>query len=167
MPASADFFELYDMPRTLHPEQGAVRKAYYALSRRFHPDMTSAGGDAADAQEVLRMAALNNEARATFADPDRLLAYVLKLHGVLEDEEQYRLPQDFLMDMMDLNEAVDEGGADAKAQWQAALQEWEAGAAPWMNRYDAGEHNGDVLAALKDAYFRKKYLMRLGERLAV
>src|SRR6478735_4428911 len=105
--AIPDFFTFYGLPQSFHPVAAAVRRQYYALSRQYHPDRFAAA-EASEYAEVLRMSALNNEAYRTLGDPDRTMGYILKLHGVIEEEEAYKLPPAFLMDMMELNEAVDE-----------------------------------------------------------
>jgi len=45
------------------------------------------------------------------------------------------------------------------------LEAWEAATAKLTARYDAGEHDNALLLAIKDMYFRKKYLLRIKERI--
>ena len=158
-----DFFRLFGISPTLAPDPVAVKKRYLELSRLHHPDR--AAGASAEAQlEALQTTAQINEGYRTLSDTDRTLAYVLKSHGILEDEEKYTLPPDFLMEMMELNEAVDEG-ADPVNAVEPYLGEWQQNFAPLAARYGAGEQNEELLRALKDAYFRKKYLLRIAGRL--
>lgn len=168
-----NYFELYNIPISFHPDQAAVKSQFYALSRQYHPDKYAAG-DAADMIEPLRMAALNNEAYKTLKSPDVTMAYILKISGVLQDEEKYSLPPAFLMEMMDLNEAIsdyedmpDNENARLTAINNLAehLQTWEAAADTLTRRYDAGEQTEALLLQIKDMYFRKKYLLRIQERL--
>jgi hypothetical protein len=75
------------------------------------------------------------------------------------------------MEMMDLNEAVGDAQTapdslpEAQRQATAAFEEWEASAKPLMERYDSGDRSAELLAALKDAYYRRKYLLRIREKL--
>ena len=166
-----DYFSLYDLPRSFHPDLGAVKKKYYELSRLHHPDRAAQGNTTAMA-DALRMSALTNEAYKTLTHNDSLMAYVLKLHGVLEDEEKYNLPPAFLMEMMDLNEAVDsaEESPDSLQSAMGSLQEnlriWESDVNPLLQRYDNGDISEVLLLQIKDYYFRKKYLLRIQDRLA-
>ena len=162
--AIPDYFALYELPQSFHPDAAAVRRQYYVLSRQYHPDRFAAA-EAADYAEVLRMSALNNEAYRTLGDEDRTMGYILKLNGIVEDEEAYKLPPAFLMDMMELNEAVDEGGEGAVGSWQSAVGLWQSEVGPLMKRFDEGERSPELFAALKDYYYRKKYLLRIGGRL--
>jgi molecular chaperone HscB len=78
------------------------------------------------------------------------------------------------MEMMELNEAVSEyemDPADESLKQQAvqALQEqmaqWEAATGPLMATYDAGQGDNALLLRIKDYYFRKKYLLRIQQRI--
>ena len=168
MSALPDYFALYNISPTLSPDAAAVRKRYYELSRQYHPDRIPAG-DAKAQIEALRMSAQVNEGFRILGDEDARLGYVLLREGVLVADEQYKLPPAFLMEMMELNEAVGEGaGADqgeAAGAIRGAMEDWEAGIRPLRARYNAGDRDAGLLRELKDYYFRKKYLQRIKERL--
>jgi molecular chaperone HscB len=100
------------------------------------------------------------------------MAYILKQHQLLADEEKYDLPSSFLMEMMDLNDTLDEltpGDASALNRATAAIQEalhqWLLFVDPLTLRYDTGDHSPELLKQIKDFYFRKKYLLRIKERI--
>jgi molecular chaperone HscB len=166
-----DYFSLYDIPRSFHPDGASVKKKYYELSRIHHPDRAPQGNTEAMAN-ALRMSALNNEAYKTLTHADTLMAYILKLHGLLEDEEKYSLPPAFLMEMMELNEAVDSAGESvdslqlAISNWQDNMTTLTGMVTPLLERYDAGDTTDALLLQIKDHYFRKKYLLRIQDRLA-
>ena len=168
-----NYFELYGIPESFHPDAAVVKSKYYELSRRYHPDrFAQAGGT--ELAEALQMAAINNQAYKTFQDSDATMAYILKQHALLEDEEKYALPPSFLMEMMDINEAISEAEIDPEntdAQQMAInslneqLEMWEDATQLLVQRYENGEKDKDLLLAIKDQYFRKKYLLRIKERI--
>lgn len=171
--AMVNFFELYEIPVSLSPDTQTVQKRYYELSRRFHPDRFTMA-DSAQQAEALQMSSANNEAYKTLKDPYATMAYVLKWQGVLEDKEKYALPPAFLMEMMDLNEALSDYEMDAnqagllesaRQMLNTALAEWDAETAPWVSKFNSGDRSAEVLQALKEQYFRKKYLLRIQERM--
>ena len=168
-----NYFELYDLPLSFHPDATAVKNKYYELSRKYHPDRFSQSGTA-EMSEALGMAAMNNDAYKTLRNTDATMAYILKLHQLLEDEEKYNLPPAFLMEMMDLNEAVSdyEGDPDNGTVKQQAtntlagqLEEWQQATDQLTQRFDTGDHGNELLLKIKDQYFRKKYLLRIQERI--
>lgn len=166
-----NYFELYHIPVSFRPDPVQLKQQFYALSKQHHPDRFAAAGEDAYA-EALHRSALINEAYKTLSDPDRTMAYILRLEGQLEEEEKYSLPPAFLMEMMDLNELLsdyEDGNASLKQQAETELaghlQAWDAEVAPLMQTFENGSRESAVLAQLKDFYFRKKYLLRIQERL--
>ncbi len=173
-----DYFTLYQLPVSFSPPQAEVKARFYELSRQYHPDrFAHAGG--AGLTEALRMAAINNEAYKTLRDPDATMAYILKHHGLLADEEKYALPPAFLMEMMDINEAIsdyetnhdkddptdDDEMTGATEMLNEQLELWEDATKLLVQRFEAGHKNNDLLLQIKDQYFRKKYLLRIKERI--
>jgi molecular chaperone HscB len=173
MNTTPNYFELYQLPVTFHPDGATVKKKYYELSRLYHPDRyAQAGGDALT--DAMHHATLNNLAYKTLSNTEATLAYILHLHGCMADEAQYKLPPDFLMEMMELNEAVSdyEDQADNAAmqqqvteQLQSHMQALQTITDTHTQAYDGGDHNEALLLKIKDCYFRKKYLLRIKERI--
>ncbi len=168
-----NYFELYNIPVSFHPDPAPVKTRFYELSRQYHPDRYATAG-ADDMAEALRMAALNNQAYKTLKSPDATMAYILKINNLLEDEEKYSLPPAFLMEMMDLNEAISDyedmpDNEDARLaatnNLAEQLQAWESATKALTARHDADEQNNALLLQIKDMYFRKKYLLRIQERI--
>ena len=168
-----NYFTLYHLPVTFRPDQAEIKSRFYELSRQYHPDrFAQAGG--AELAEALRMAAMNNEAYKTLRNSDATMAYILKLNGLLEDEEKYPLPPAFLMEMMDINEAISDYEAapeneDARQMAVNSLNEqlelWDDATELLVQRFEQGEKEKELLLQIKDQYFRKKYLLRIKERI--
>jgi molecular chaperone HscB len=168
-----NYFTLFDLPMSLCPDVASVKSRFYKLSKQYHPDRVAQTDEAAKA-DVLHKAALINDAYKTLSDPDKTMAYVLRMHHLLEDEEKYNLPPDFLMDMMELNESVsDYEDAPEKESLKnqahqalvAQLGQWNAAIQPLLTAFEQAEDKEPVLLKIKDFYFRKKYLLRIRERL--
>lgn len=167
-----NYFELYQLPVSFFPDAAAVKAKYYEYSRTYHPDRY-AQADKTKQLEALTMAAQNNKAWKTLSNPDATLAYVLELNGLLQTEEKYNLPPDFLMEMMDINEEVSDYEQNGDEALRTRLQntlatllaDWEAEAHPLMKAYDHQSPDQAHLLKIKDMYFRRKYLLRIKERI--
>lgn len=103
-----DFFSILGLPKAFFLDHQRLRKKYLDLSRMYHPDhhlYASASDDIAALEE---MAGLANQAYQTLSDPDQRMMHILQLEGYPLEGSGVQLPADFLMEMMELNEAWEE-----------------------------------------------------------
>ena len=173
LPLMTNYFELFSIKESFHPDAALLKKKFYELSRQFHPDRFVSGGTAA-MEEAEKMSAHINLGYQTLKNEDTLMAYILMLHDVLETEEKYNLSPAFLMEMMELNEEVSDAAMDgdatekqaAKESLELHLQAIEKSMLPFIDSFENGNHSKENLLALKEFYFQKKYLLRIQERIA-
>ncbi|MFD0941794.1 Fe-S protein assembly co-chaperone HscB [Pedobacter boryungensis] len=168
-----NYFELYDLPVSFNPDQQIVKQKFYELSKKYHPDFyINQSQEKQD--EVLELSTLNNKAFQVLKDPQRRLHYILELKGELVEGENYTLPQSFLVEMMEVNEALMELEFDSNAVKLAELKgqteqienELAAELQALTLAYDADTENQESkLKAIKDIYYRNKYLHRIKESL--
>jgi molecular chaperone HscB len=168
-----NYFEFYQLPISFHPDAARVKAKFYELSKVYHPDRY-AQGDNTKMLEALTFAAHNNKAYKTLSNADATMAYILQLNGVIEAEEKYALPPAFLMEMMDINEGVSDYEMEpennaARLQIESMVQgqfaAWELEAHKLTQRFENGEKDNNLLLQIKDMYYRKKYLLRIQERI--
>ena len=163
-----NYFELYELPVSMKPDVQQVKQKFYELSRRYHPDFyTNSSGE--EQAETLEKSSLVNKAFKVFQNRDETIKYVLQLNGLLEEEEKYTLPPQFLMDMLELNEQI----ADAKLEEdEAALQQIQTTihdiqstiyqpVQQIVEGYQEGVTTKEALLQVKDYYYKKKYLTRI------
>ncbi len=167
-----NYFELYGIPESFSPDETVVKAKFYELSKKYHPDRYTLS-DAEEQAEMLQMSSINNEAYKTLNNKYATMKYVLQLNDIVEEEEKYDLPPEFLMEMMDLNEVVsdlemdadnEELKTNAKEEIASQLDNWEQEVQPLTDKYDKGDRNKELLLNIKDYYYRKKYLLRIQER---
>lgn len=160
-----NYFELYNIPVSLKPDQQLVKQKFYELSRRYHPDhFGNATGD--EQSEALETSAAVNKAYKVFSIPDETIKYVLQLKGLLEEEEKYQLPAGFLMEMMELNEEAAEGDkASIQHQVTSIQHQIYEPVKTIIEHYQEGVTSKEELLQVKEYYFKKKYLNRILEGL--
>ncbi|RYF47962.1 MAG: Fe-S protein assembly co-chaperone HscB [Cytophagaceae bacterium] len=79
-----NYFELYELPITFNPDQSQVKKQFYALSKKYHPDFYI-NEPAEKQQEVLELSTQNNKAYNVLKDPQKRLQYILELNNLLPE----------------------------------------------------------------------------------
>jgi molecular chaperone HscB len=163
-----NYFELFEIPVSLRIDTGMVRRKYFELSKKYHPDYF-VNTTSEDQQNALEVSALLNKGLKTFSNPDETICYVLKLKGVLEEEEKYQLSADFLMEMMEINEELAEADENTPGPIVQKLVNIEKELyEPVQNiieNYKEGFTTQKELLQVKDYYFKKKYLQRLYQQL--
>lgn len=163
------YFELFGIPVQLNPDTKALRSRFFELSRALHPDFY-AKASASEQEAALERSALLNKAWKTFQQTDDTVKYVLQLKGLLEEDEKYQLSPDFLMEVMEINEALmDPEDADLAALTQkiAGLKnEIYVPVQQIVEGYQEGITSEKELLQVKDWYYRKKYLDRISRQLA-
>lgn len=163
-----NYFELFELPVNLKPEKVHVKKKFYELSRQYHPDFFTNEDEEAQA-EALEKSSLVNKAFKTFQNEDETIKYVLQIKGLLEEEEKFQLPNDFLMEMMDLNESVMDAEIEGNAGQMAAVEgqieqfknEIYEPVQQIVEDYKEGVTTEKELLQVKTYYYKKKYLNRI------
>lgn len=168
-----NYFEFYELPVEFHPDLNAVKVKFYAFSKKFHPDFYANESEEKQ-QEVLDLSTLNNKAYQVLSNPQKRLKYVLELKGIVETDEGYQLPQTFLMDMMDVNEALmdlqfepdAEKLQQVKANVDAIGLQLNDELSTLTKQFDENPSDSDnLLSSIKDIYYRQKYISRIREKL--
>lgn len=159
-----NYFELFDLPVAPTVDRSRLSKTYFDLQKRFHPDFFS-GSDDNEKDEMMQQSADVNKGYKTFQDAERTIEYFLQVTGLIASDEKYNLPADFLMEMMEINEALTEDEAAAITQVQAFEEKLREEVKPILENYSAGNVDGADMAKLKSYYYRRKYLKRILDRL--
>ena len=171
---SKDYFALFGLARHLHVELSALEKAFYAQSRRLHPDRFAAK-PAAEQEAALAASSQLNDAYRTLREPIARTEYLLGLEGI-QMEEQSRAatdaakatgtakkqvaPPDLLEEAFELNMQLEEMKMDpdpgvradleaAAAKFTAMLAETQVQLEGLWSKWDAAVDADDATA--KDA----------------
>ena len=170
-----NYFDLYELPVKFHPDVNLVKKKFYELSKKYHPDFHASESEEKQ-QEILELSTLNNKAYLVLSDPLKRIEYVLALNYMMTEGEKYKLPQNFLMDMMDVNEEIMEQEVHPNAtalltiqgQVDAIERKLFDELKQFTDAYDnePEQQHEDTLLKIKDIWYRQKYLLRIRESLS-
>ena len=162
-----NYFELFEIPVTLQPDKQLLRARFLELSRKYHPDFHMRSGRGAQ-DEALERSALLNRAWKTFQDTDATIRYVLMSKGLMEEEEKFELPPDFLMEVLEINEEVmDADSTDPKLlnRLDELQKEIYEPVQDIIENYAEAVHQEKELLRVKEYYYKKKYLDRIRKEL--
>ncbi len=168
-----NYFEFYNIPISFNVDAVALKKTFYSYSKKYHPDFYTLESEERQA-EILELSTLNTQAYKTLSDAERRMKYVLELTGAMGEEGQNKLPQAFLSDMMDINEAIMDLEFDpnpeeierVKKDVQLFDNQLVADIKPVLDSYQHGDSASDALEKIKIFFLKKRYLFRINENLS-
>lgn len=167
-------FEFFGLPVALYVDEKALRSAFLKNTKKFHPDF-HALADGAQQASMLEQATKNNEAYQTLLSPHSRLRYVLELKGLIgQGDENPKLPQEFLMDIMDINENL----MQLEHNFEQALfdntinvvehleNKLQISVSPILEHWDETTGTEEDLIKAKDYFLKRRYLLRIKENLS-
>jgi len=184
LPEGTDFFTIFDLPRKLWIEMGALERKFLQLSWKLHPD-NFVNASEGERELSLKRSSELNDAYRTLRDPIARLEYLLAIEGERkEGEKKQQAPPELLEEVFELNESLDElreakaaGGdlASLKSRLAAAeksfgekLTEVDAQLQGIAREWDiAADANADaaarkaLMAQMNEALNRRSYIRNL------
>ena len=162
-----NYFELFGLPIGFQVDTQKLRAAFMEIQKATHPDKF-AQGDPEEQEAALEQSSLANKGYTLLNQKERILPYVLEILGILKPDEKYALEPDFLMEMMELNEAWMD--ADDETAKQAIINQVEqiktalyAPIQTYMEMDQIDTISQEAMLQIKDYYYKKKYLDRILE----
>jgi molecular chaperone HscB len=164
-PLPAEYFRLFDLPEELEIDLVDLEKRYYALSRKWHPDLFARQPEAQRLQAEQHTALLNDAYR-TLKDPVRRAEYVLSEHGLAAAHQS--APPDLLEEVFELNMALEEirdGDKSVRPQLEEAQKKFagmqdeiDCELQAQFEKYDGGP---DSLGRIRAILNRRNYIRNL------
>jgi len=166
-----NYFTFFGIEEAFNIDMKALRLTFITNSKKYHPDFHTLQSEA-EQERVLDLSTLNNKAWKTLSDPQKRTAHILEVNDAMPEEGKAQVPQEFLMEMMDINESLMElefeDDASKKSEVLSALSDLEE---EIRKESDGAKGAWDedkesrFLEVIRDCYLKQKYLWRIRERL--
>ncbi len=160
-----NFFDLYKINPAPVADKTYVSKKYFELQKENHPDFYTKESETEQENMMVKSAAIN-EGYKVLKNSDKTIEYFLSQKGIIEPNEKYQLPPEFLMEMIDINEGVleDEGHKKTEAKVEAIMKELDEEIDPILRKETDAITDAD-LQSLKAFYYKKKYVQRILDKI--
>jgi molecular chaperone HscB len=184
VPEHSDYFAMFELPRKLWIEMGALEQKFLQLSWKLHPDNFT--NSTPEEREIsLQRSSELNDAYRTLRDPVARVEYLLAIEGArVEGKNKQQAPAELLEEVFELNESLDElreakaaGGdttalkhrlesaeknfegklAEVDGQLQIAAKEWDAAV---DGKADEAKRK-DIMGKLNELLNRRSYIRNL------
>ncbi len=168
-----NYFEFYGFEEKFFIDEEALKKKFYEFSKKYHPDFHAMKSEE-EQNELLELSSINNQAYKALQIFNTRLEQILINKGILIVDEKYALAPDFLMEMMEINEAIMDLSLDPDTSSSEKLKEQVVSMNSEINEelkatakaFDESVDNREaILMKIKDLYYRRKYLMRIQDSL--
>lgn len=167
-----NYFEFYNLPVSFKINNAELKKKYFEFSKLYHPDFFT-NAKSTEIENALEKSTLNTNAFKVLSSLNSRMKYILELKEIIHADEKYKLPNDFLLEMMDLNEAIDElqFEQDAKkkevviSEIKAFENQLQQSVQHLIDKENVDEFSPIDFEKIKEYYFKKKYLNRLEEQI--
>lgn len=161
LPNTNNYFDFYGLPQSIDIDKTLLRQKFLEKSKQYHPDFFSEQPE--ELNKAIEITAFNNKAYKTLNQFYTCAQYLIDLNSN-DLNKELNLPQDFLMEMMDINEEIDlldNSNKDKIAEIESHITEYETKESgqlrELMNKLLYNEAQQSVL--------KIKYLERLKQRL--
>jgi molecular chaperone HscB len=108
VPDKSDYFAMFEIPRKLWIEMGALEKKFLQLSWKLHPD-NYVNATPEEREISLKRSSELNDAYRTLREPVARVEYLLAIEGArVEGQHKQQAPPELLEEVFELNESLDE-----------------------------------------------------------
>lgn len=164
MPENLNYFDILGVKLDYNVNDDEVHNKYRQLQKMLHPDRFSNKTER-EKQISESLSSLLNRAYSTLTNPLKRGLYMLQLKGILIPEGTTNLNPEFLMEIMERNEEIEEAISDEKKAIQL-MKENKKILQELSKKVADAFHKNDTEAA-KETLVKMKYYTSIENRLKV
>ncbi|MEO6453395.1 MAG: hypothetical protein ABIN97_04950 [Ginsengibacter sp.] len=163
-----NYFELFEMPVSLQIDRNELYQKYLELQKKYNNGVSSKSSKQLQ-EEMFEMLSLIQTGFEIFQNADDTIRYVLMIKGLLEENENYALHADFLVEMRDLIEILS-GHPDILSIEEAATKVSQIETQLYQSiqniieNYNEERTTNEQLLYIKDYYYKKRYINNILEK---
>ena len=159
-----NYFELFGLPIGFQVDTQKMRLSFFEIQKASHPDKF-VQASTEQQEHALEITAIANKAFTLLNNKELVLPYVLEITGNLVQDEKFALSPDFLMEMMELNEAWMDADEEAKqniiTQVNNLKDEIIQPIKGFLEIDSIDTLSKEAMLQIKEYYYKKKYLDRI------
>jgi molecular chaperone HscB len=152
------YYQILNIPVSIQPNLIELKKQFISLSKQFHPDRFGNANEAIQMEALVKSSTLN-QAYETLNDADKAMQYYLQHQQIIQTDEEYKLPADFLMEMMEINEELEFADASTKEKIVAETNSKKNVLSLQIIQLSHEAEPNTLL--IKEQYYKLKYYKRL------
>ncbi len=161
-----NFFTLYNEPYHLQINKSVLQKKFYELSKLYHPDKAK---DLPNTEVIdgLPISEAVNMGYQILINMEKRIAYLFNTLCIINAEDKLSLSNEFLLEMMDLNEEIMEAKMDNSNNEAVKIKiankcNETANSVSWVWLMDdVSTCTNEQKLLLKKFYYENKYCLRL------
>ncbi len=168
-----DYFKFFGIKPSIKIDDAKLKAIFYENTKKFHPDLHGNSSD--DSQnDFLQKSVLNNKAYKIISNFNSRVNHLLEVNEMSEEDQKYQLPQQFLMEMMDMNDEIESLEMNFSKENQLNLVKninsllMNVDIETIDNDLIGSENQKEIknkLEKIRELYFKKKYLLRIQDSL--
>ena len=162
-----NYFELFEMPVSLQVNRDEVSKKYFELRKKYQLDLSNTEEE--EHKEIIEKSLMIDNGFKIFQDADDTIKYVLQIKGLLEENESYELPPDFLMTLTDLSKSMADPDILSLEETATKISQLETqlyqSVQNIIENYSEERTTNGQLLLVKEYYYKKNSLNSILERL--
>jgi len=166
-------FDTLEIPLSFRPDMNLLKKNFYRLSRKYHPDFYTLDSDEKK-NEMLIISGQINKAYKILSDENSRTKYILEHYQLMAEVDNMAMDPSFLAEMMEINEAIFELEMDFEpnnllkiiAIVKSIESELKTIVEKDIDDFENQINTMKALNKIKEYYLKSKYLLRISENIS-
>lgn len=170
-----NYFEFLEIKEKFDLDEKELRIKYLQNAKKFHPDFV-ATADESKKSKAIELSSTNTLAYETLKSENSRIEYLLEIHELWDEnsEKKSKIPQDFMFEMMEFHENIEEAESENDAEKIRAITdeiqdlnlEIRNKIKHLFDGFYKDTSQKEYLEEVKENYLESKYILRILKKLS-